>query len=82
MRTPTKKHPEAAIMHRKIAAEIRHRRIKMGLSQGQLAIKLKVTQASISQWESGRFNFSVSLLMYICEKMGLHFNLGITEKEK
>ena len=75
MRTPTKKHPESAAMHRKIAAKIRERRIKMGLSQGQLAIKLRVTQATISQWESGRFNFSVALLMYICEKMKMNFVL-------
>ena len=75
MRKPTKKHPEAGTMYQRIAAAIRNRRLEMGLSQNDFAKLLHVTQATVSVWESGKHNFSISLLMYICEKTELRLSL-------
>ena len=82
MRTPTKKHPETSLIHKKIATKIREKRISMHMSQRKFADFMHVTQATVSVWESGRHNFSISLLMYICEKIGLDFILEMGEGRK
>ena len=82
MRTPTKKHPETSAVHAKIAAKIREKRLAMKMSQGDFARFMHVTQATVSVWESGRHNFSISLLMYICEKTGMNFVLEMREGRK
>ena len=64
-----------------IAAEIQLKRIDMGLDQKQFAKLLGVSQGLVSRWESGTYNFTISTLVSICEKLGLSFNPQITPKE-
>jgi len=64
-----------------ISAKIQLKRIEMGLDQKQFAKKLGVSQGMVSRWESGTYNFTISTLVNICEKLGLTFDPQITTKE-
>lgn len=64
-----------------IAAEIQLKRIEMGLDQKQFAHLLGVSQGMISRWESGTYNFTITTLVNICEKLGLSFDPQISPKE-
>jgi len=64
-----------------IAADIQLKRIEMGLDQKQFAKLLGVSQGMISRWESGTYNFTITTLVNICEKLGLSFKPQITSKE-
>lgn len=64
-----------------IAAEIQLKRIELGLDQKQFAKMLGVTQGMVSRWESGTYNFTITTLVNICEKLGLSFEPQITSKE-
>ena len=54
-----------------IARSIQEQRRIQGLTQKQLAEKLGVTQAMISQWENGEENFTVATLARISSALGL-----------
>ena len=64
-----------------ISAKIQLKRIEMGMDQKQFAKKLGVSQGMVSRWESGSYNFTISTLVNICEKLGLAFDPQITTKE-
>ncbi len=64
-----------------VSGRIQLRRIEMGLDQKQFAKLLGVTQGMVSRWESGTYNFTISTLVNICEKLGLSFDPQITTKE-
>ena len=64
-----------------IAAEIQLKRLEMNLDQKQFAKLLGVTQGMVSRWESGMYNFTITTLVNICEKLGLTFEPQITAKE-
>jgi transcriptional regulator with XRE-family HTH domain len=64
-----------------IAADIQLKRIEMGLDQKEFAKLLGVSQGMISRWESGTYNFTITTLVNICEKLGLSFKPEITSKE-
>lgn len=64
-----------------VSGRIQLRRIEMGLDQKQFAKLLGVTQGMVSRWESGTYNFTISTLVNICEKLGLSFDPQITVKE-
>lgn len=53
-----------------VALEIAREREKAGLSQRELATKLKTTQSVVSRIESGRQNVSLELLQRIAEAFG------------
>ena len=53
-----------------VALEIAREREKAGLSQRELAAKLKTTQSVVSRIESGRQNVSLELLQRIAEAFG------------
>ncbi len=53
-----------------VALEITKERERAGLSQKQLATKLKTTQSVISRIESGRQNVSLELLQRLAEAFG------------
>lgn len=54
-----------------ISAKIYTKRTEMGLSQKEFAKLMGVTQRMADRWESGTYDFSVSTLVSICEKLGL-----------
>lgn len=64
-----------------ISAKIYTKRTKMGLDQKSFAKFMGVTQGMISRWESGTYNFSVSTLIGICEKLNLSFEPYIVDRE-
>lgn len=63
-----------------IAAEIQLKRIDMGLDQKQFAKLLGVSQGLVSRWESGTYNFTITTLVNICEKLELSFKPQIPLK--
>ena len=64
-----------------ISAKIYTKRTKMGLDQKSFAKFMGVTQGMISRWESGTYNFSISTLIGICEKLNLSFDPCILDRE-
>lgn len=64
-----------------IAADIQLKRIELGLDQKEFAKLLGVSQGMVSRWESGTYNFTITTLINICEKLELSFKPQITSKE-
>lgn len=58
-----------------IACEFIKYREMYGMTQGQLAEKLDITQAMVSKLESGDYNPTVRMLYEIAQKMGWKFNI-------
>ena len=56
-----------------IAAKIYTKRTQMGMDQKAFAKLMGVSRRMVSRWESGTYNFSVSELIRICEKLELNF---------
>lgn len=64
-----------------IADKIHLKRIALNMDQKQFAKHMHVSQGMVSRWESGSYNFSVSTLVSICEKLGLSFKPVINDFE-
>ena len=64
-----------------ISAQIYIKRTETGMDQKAFAKYMGVTQGLVSRWESGTYNFSISTLISICDKLGLVFEPKIMEKE-
>lgn len=60
-----------------IAAAITSRRIELGLTQKELAEKLKKSQALISKWESADCNFTLRTLIEIAQNLDLSLNITL-----
>ena len=58
-----------------ISVRIVDYRKEHALSQAQLADLLGITQAMVSRYESGDYNFSVRTLNDLCEKLGLSLEI-------
>ena len=56
-------------------------RADQNLTQGQLAKILGVSQAMISKYEGGDYNFSLQTLNHICHVLDLKMNLMVKKKE-
>ena len=54
-----------------IAVSIQQQRCAQGLTQKELAEKLGVSQAMVSQWENGEENFTAATLVKISSALGL-----------
>ena len=69
-----------------IGIRIKLLREERGLTLDQVAHDLrrlygtKVNKGMISKWESGTYNFTISTLIGICEKMDLNFDPQIYDK--
>lgn len=57
----------------RISAAIELRRKELGMNQKQFAAHMGVSQAMVSKWESGEYNFTINTLNEICAKLGLFF---------
>lgn len=57
-----------------ISAAIELRRKSLGMNQKQFASFMGVSQAMVSKWESGEYNFTINTLNEICYKLGLEFD--------
>lgn len=65
-----------------IAADIQLKRIELGLNQKEFAKLLGVSQRTISRWESGTYDFTITTLINLCKKLGLSFKPQIISKEE
>ena len=63
-----------------IAVQIHTRRTEMGMSQGEFAKFNNVTQAMVSKWESGDYNFTIQTLAKVFAKIGLSCTFDIGDK--
>ena len=54
-----------------IAVSIQKQRCAQGLTQKELAERLGVSQAMVSQWENGEENFTAATLVKISSALGL-----------
>jgi DNA-binding transcriptional regulator YiaG len=61
-----------------IAQSIQKQRRTQGLTQKQLADRLGVSQAMVSQWENGEENFTVTTLVRISSALGLSLSSPIS----
>ena len=61
-----------------IASSIQEQRRIQGLTQKQLAERLGVSQAMVSQWENGEENFTAATLVKISSALGLHLSNPIS----
>jgi len=64
---------------RRLGAEIRQARICHGLTQEELALDLGLSQGTISNYENGRSDPPVSILISICERLELETS-GLIER--
>jgi transcriptional regulator with XRE-family HTH domain len=71
---------QTADMLSMIATAISSKRIELHLNQSQLAKKLGVTQAMISKWENGDYNFTIRQIVKIFNKLGLDVDIAIHPK--
>lgn len=59
---------------RNLGVVLRQRRLEMNLSQEDLAWAVEVTQGTISNYESGRSEVPLSILIGMCEQLQLDPN--------
>lgn len=57
-----------------ISARIALWRVEHNMTQKQFAEYVGVTQAMVSKWESGEYNFTVKTMAELCDKLGLDLN--------
>jgi len=62
---------EESVMTDNYGEQIKHYRIKLGLTQGQVADALDVTPGYISNVENGRTAMSLRILVYYAKFMGV-----------
>lgn len=65
----------------KISGRIISKRYELGLNQKEFARYMGVSQAMVSKWEGGDYNFTISTIASICEKLGLSFSIQIDNRK-
>ncbi len=65
----------------KIASVILTRRCELGMEQGEFAQHMGVSRETVSGWESGEWDFTISELCGICEKLLLVFDVSFTREQ-
>lgn len=63
----------------RVSDAIINNRKNMGLNQKQYAELIGVSQAMISEWESGHYNFSIESLSLIASKLNLKLEINLKE---
>lgn len=63
-----------------IAVQIHRKRMELGLSQKDFAKVTGVSQAMVSKWERGDYNFSVQTLARVFSKLGIPYTFGMVER--
>jgi len=66
----------------KISAKIEMKRNDLGMTQKEFARFMGVSQGMVSKWESREYNFTITSLNDICDRIGLVFEPVISEPEE
>jgi transcriptional regulator with XRE-family HTH domain len=62
---------ELIVFRRQIGMRLREQRLALDLSQEELAWEADIAQASISNYENGRNDIPLSVLIAICQALGV-----------
>ena len=65
-----------------ISNKISLKRHELKMDQKQFAKYMNVTQGLVSRWENGRYNFTISNLISICEKLNLSLDIKMLDENK
>ena len=78
-----RKHPSDAPALPPVCANIRQRRLALGMEQKELAARLGVHKNTVSSWETGRTRPDVTQLPALCKALGLspYTLLGMAEPQ-
>lgn len=60
-----------------ISMKILLKRNELGLNQKEFAKMMGVSKGMVSKWESGDYNFTISSLVEIFDKLNIEFDLTI-----
>lgn len=60
------------MFRRQLGEQLRTRRLELGLSQEDVGLESDVAQGSISNYEAGRSDVPVVVLLRICRTLGLN----------
>lgn len=63
-----------------IAVQIHRRRMELGMSQKEFAKFNGVSQAMVSKWERGDYNFSIQTLARVFSKIGIPCTFDVGER--
>lgn len=66
----------------RLSQAIRDERRRLKMSQEAFANHMKVKQAMVSKWESGRYNFTIGTLAHIATALNLNFSNNLSPKSK
>lgn len=72
---------KAAMVIAEISSIIADERIKLGMTQKDFSDFMGVSQAMVSKWESGDYNFTISSISNIFDKLGMDFDFT-TQKDE
>ncbi len=73
---------KTALITSEISAQITKERINRGMTQKEFASFLGVSQPMISKWEAGDYNFTISAISDIFEKLELDYSFNILNEKK
>ena len=70
---------KAALITAEISARITKERIDRKMTQKEFSAFLGVSQPMVSKWEAGDYNFTISAVSEIFEKLGLDYDFEIRD---
>lgn len=62
-----------------LSSSIVEKRLDLGLTQKQFAEYVHVSQAMVSKWEGGDYNFSIKELAELAERLGMDLQVSLRE---
>ena len=62
-----------------LSSLIVEKRLDLGLTQKQFAEYVHVSQAMVSKWEGGDYNFSIKELAELAERLGMDLQVSLRE---
>ncbi|MCX6218348.1 helix-turn-helix transcriptional regulator [Spirosoma sp.] len=63
-----------------ISQQIKEIRIRKGLTQKELGVKIGVSESAVARYESGTLNMSTEVLFKIANAMGMDLKIILTDK--
>ena len=72
----------AAIALAKVSATITKKRASLNMNQKQFADYMGVSQAMVSKWESGDYNFTIQTIANISSKLNYSFEIVLDNKHE